>query len=267
MDERTTPDDRTPIRYDSAGTGPPVVLVHAFPLDRSMWRPQLAALADRFRVIAPDVFGFGESGLPEGGWTVDSMAAAVAKLLDGLGISGPVVLGGLSMGGYVAMAFARRFSDRLRGLILADTRAEPDTPEGKANRDKMIAVARERGAAAVFEQMLPKMLTDRTRSERPALVAKAKRIAAAQSADAVAVALAAMRDRPDAAAGLKAVRVPTLVLVGEDDAITTPEAARTIADLIPGSRLEVIPSAAHLSNMEAPDEFTRLTRTFLESLP
>src|SRR5215471_21046670 len=134
--------------------------MHAFPLDRSMWRPQLAALADAYRVIAPDVFGFGESGLPAGGWTVDSMAAAVGKLLDKLGISTPVVLGGLSMGGYITMAFARRFPDRLRGLILADTRAESDSAEGKANRDKTIALAREKGSAAVFEQMLPKMLTE-----------------------------------------------------------------------------------------------------------
>lgn len=267
MAEKLHADDRTPIRYDAAGAGPVLVLVHAFPLDRSMWRQQVAALADRYRVIAPDVFGFGESGLPAGGWTVDSMADALAKALDGIGITEPVAIGGLSMGGYVAMAFARRRPDRLRGLILADTRAEADTSEGKANRDKMIALTREKGPAAVFEQMLPKMLTDRTRAERPALVAKAQRIAAAQSPDGVAAALAAMRDRPDAADGLSAVRVPTLVLVGDEDAITPPEAARTIAGLVPGARLETIPSAAHLSNMEAPDEFTRLTRSFLDSIP
>lgn len=267
MDKQTSPDDQTPVRYDSAGSGPTLVLIHAFPLDRTMWRPQLAALADGYRVIAPDVFGFGESGLPAGGWTVDSMAAAVRKVLDGLEITAPIVLGGLSMGGYVAMAFARRYPERLRGLILADTRAEPDSDEAKANRDRQIALAREKGSAAVFEQMLPKMLTDRTRAERPALVAKAKRIAADQSAEAVAAALAALRDRPDATAGLRSVTVPTLVLVGEEDAITTPEAARTIAGLVPGSRLETIPSAAHLSNMESPDEFTRLVRAFLDSLP
>jgi pimeloyl-ACP methyl ester carboxylesterase len=267
MDHPTTPDDRTPIRYDAAGSGPVLLLVHAFPLDRTMWRPQVAAMSDRYRVIAPDVFGFGESGLPAGGWSMDSMAAGVAKVLDGLGISAPVVLGGLSMGGYVAMAFARRYPGRLRGLILADTRAEPDSPEGKANRDKTIALAREQGPAAVFEQMLPKMLTERTRTERPALVAKAKQIAASQSADSVTAALAALRDRPDATSGLRSVRVPTLVLVGEEDAVTPPEAARTIAGLAPGARLETIPSAAHLSNMEAPDEFTRHVRSFLDSLP
>lgn len=256
-----------PIRYDAAGSGQPVVLVHAFPLDRSMWRPQVAALADRYRVIAPDVFGFGESGLPAGGWTVDSMAAAVVKLLDNLGVSGPVVLGGLSMGGYVAMAFARRFPDRLRGLILANTRAEADSAEGKASREKAIALARERGTAAVFEQMLPKMLSERSRTERRALVEKVERTAAAQSVDAVAAALAAMRDRPDATAGLGTVTVPTLVIAGELDTITTPDASRTIAGLVPGARMETIPSAAHLSNMEAPDEFTRHVRVFLDSLP
>ena len=257
------PDDRIPIGYDSAGSGPPLVLVHAFPLDRAMWRPQVAALADRYRVVVPDVFGFGESGLPPGGWTMDSMADALAQFLVGIGIPGPVVLGGLSMGGYIAMAFARRHADRLRGLVLADTRAEPDTAEAKTNRDKTIVLAREQGPAAVFEQLLPKMLTDRTRTD---LVAEVRRIAAAQSSDGVAAALAALRDRPDAAPGLRAVRMPMLVVVGSDDPVTPPDAARAMAAAVPGAKLGLIPGAAHLSNMEVPEVFTRLLKSFVDSL-
>lgn len=261
------PHGRFSIGYDTAEAGPVLVLIHAFPLSRAMWAPQFAGLADHALVIAPDVFGFGESSLPAGAWTVDSMADSLAAFLPGIGADEPVVLGGLSMGGYVALAFARRHPERLRGLILADTRAEPDTAEGKVNREKTIAQARENGPVAVFETMMPKMLTERSRVERPELVAEVRRITAGQSTAGVAAALAALRDRPDATPGLATVRVPTLVLVGAEDAITPPDAARTMAAAIPGARLEVLPSAAHLSNMEAPNEFNRLVRSFLDSLP
>src|SRR5262249_15061174 len=131
----------TTLSYDDTGRGTPVVLLHGFPLSRAMWRPQVEALKDAYRVIAPDLPGFGGSAVLDGPSSVEAMADTVAYLLDHLQIREPVVLGGLSMGGYVALAFARRHPDRLRGLILADTRAEPDDAEGKANRDRMIALA------------------------------------------------------------------------------------------------------------------------------
>jgi 3-oxoadipate enol-lactonase len=265
MDIWHTPDNRVNLAYESAGSRRPVVLLHAFPLCREMWAAQ-RGLADRFRVVTPDLFGFGNSPVPAGGWTVDSMADALAGFLPGIGIEEPVVLGGLSMGGYVALAFARKYPNRLRGLILADTKAEADTAEAKANRDKMIAFARQNTAAAVVEQMLPKLLGEFTRANRPPVVAEVRRIGSAQSVDGVTAALAALRDRPDATPGLAAIRVPTLVVVGAEDVLTPPDGARAMAAAIPGAAFEVIPTAGHLSSLECPAEFTTAVRMFLASL-
>ena len=252
--------------YDDHGTGPPLVLLHAFPMDREMWHPQVTALSDRYRVIAPDLPGFGESGLPDDGWTVDSAADRLAAFIDGIGLDELAVVCGLSMGGYVALAFARRHPDKLRGLILADTRAEADTPEAKANRDKTIAVAEEHGAAAVFEAMLPKVLGHTTHQTRHTVVAEATRIAGEQGADVVADALRALRDRPDATPGLAAIRVPTLIIVGEEDTLTPPTTAMELADGIPEASIEVLAAAGHLSNLETPTEFTDVVRRFLDRI-
>src|SRR5262249_44235538 len=153
---------------------------HAFPLARAMWRPQVAALKGDHRVLAPDLRGFGGTGVFTSAPSVGQMADDVAGLLDALKIAGPVVLGGLSMGGYVALSFAERHPARLRGLVLADTRSEADAPEAKANRDRMANLARTQGAAAVAEQMLPKLLSDETRARRPEVVDEVRRIALAQ---------------------------------------------------------------------------------------
>jgi pimeloyl-ACP methyl ester carboxylesterase len=252
--------------YDDCGSGLPVVLLHAFPLSRQMWRPQVAGLLDRCRVIVPDQRGFGGTGGFSGTPSIAGMADDVAGLLDALGLREPVVLGGLSMGGYVALAFARTFADRLRGLVLADTRSGPDNAEGKANRDRLIEFTRTHAATDVIEQMLPKMVSDETRSRRPEVVAEVKRIASAQSQDGVIGALQALRDRPDAGAWLGSIRVPTLVVVGTDDQLTPVPVAEALAAGIPGARLEKIPGAGHLSNLERPDEFNAALRSFLDGL-
>jgi pimeloyl-ACP methyl ester carboxylesterase len=257
--------NRFSLSYESVGDGRPVVLLHAFPLSQEMWASQ-RGLADRFRVITPDLFGFGGSSLPPDGWSMDSMADALAEFLPGIGINDPVVLGGLSMGGYVALAFVRKYPDRLRGLILADTRAEADTDEAKANRDKTIAFARENSAAAVVEQMLPKLLGNFTQSNRPNVMAEVRRIGASQSVPGITASLAALRDRPDATSTLPGIRVPTLVVVGAEDTITPPDVARKMAEAIPDTRLEIIPTAGHLSNLECSAEFTTAVRMFLASL-
>jgi 3-oxoadipate enol-lactonase len=251
------------LAYDDTGSGLPLVLLHAFPQDRGMWQPQLAALADSARVIAPDLPGFGQS--PSAAFTIDGIADVVADFLDALAIPKAVV-GGLSMGGYLAMAFARRHANRLAGLILADTRAEPDDDTGRANRDKAIALTREKGVAALFETMLPKVLSERTRDEKPDVVNLAKEIATRQSVEGVTAALAALRDRPDAHPGLAAIAVPTLVLVGEHDAITPPLAAATLAGQIRGSQLVHIPAAGHLSNLENPTAFNAAVKAFMTGL-
>lgn len=244
---------------------PDLVLLHAFPLDREMWQPQLLALGARARVITPDLPGFGTAPVrvPV---TIDDMADAVADFLPSVGVSGRVVVGGLSMGGYVAMALARRHPDRLAGLILADTRSEPDDEAGKQNRDRLIGVAREQGAAAVAEPMLVKLLCEQTRASRPLVVETVRRIASRQSPEGLAAALAALRDRPDAGPGLDNIAVPTLVLVGEHDAITPPLVASAISARVFGSTLVTIPAAGHLSNLENPAAFNTAVLDFLARL-
>jgi pimeloyl-ACP methyl ester carboxylesterase len=257
--------NRPAVSYSERGWGPPVVLLHAYPLSSAMWFGQLEALSDRYRVIAPDFPGFGGSS-DDPGWTVDSAADMVAELCEELGVRGPVVVGGLSMGGYVALAFARRHPDRLRGLILADTKAEPDTDEAKANRDKMMAFAKEHGSVAVIDAMIGKMVSETTKADRPEVVAAVRQLAAEQSPDGIVAALHALRDRPDAVPGLGEIPVPTLVIVGADDGLTPPATARQMAAAIPKAWLEVLPSAGHLANLEVPEAFTAAVRGFLDGL-
>lgn len=251
------------IGYDDSGSGPPLVLLHAFPLDRAMWQPQLAALSDVVRVIAPDFPGFGESS--PGAFTIESAADLVAEFLGAIGVQKAVV-GGLSMGGYVALAFARRHADKLTGLILADTRAGVDDTSAKAGRTKSIELTREQGSAALFEGMVPKVLSDSTRDTKPEVVEQLKGIAAKQPPESVIAALVALRDRPDANPGLKDVAVPTLVLVGEHDGVTPPLASANLSAQIRGSKLVHIPGAGHLSNAENADAFNAAVREFLAAL-
>ncbi len=254
------------IDYEDAGTGPPIVLLHAFPLSREMWRPQIDALRNDYRVIAPDLRGFGGTGRFDGLPSIMQLADDVARLLDKLGLTKPVVLGGLSMGGYVALAFARQYPARLRGLILADTRAEADNDESKANRDKLIAFARSHTVVEVLEQLLPKLIGEETRTQRPLVVETVRRIASAQAIDGVIDALAALRDRPDATPHLAKINVPTLVIVGAADLLTPPGMAKTLVNGIPGAHLAVVNGAGHLANLEKPDEFNVALRSLLQSL-
>jgi 3-oxoadipate enol-lactonase len=252
------------VAFEERGTGPVVVLLHAFPMCRWMWRPQLDALEREYRVLTPDFPGFGSTPTVAG-ITIDAMADVTADFLAAVGVSEPVVLGGVSMGGYVAMAFARRHPARLRGLILADTKADPDDDAGRRARDKTLTALTDGTLtpAGLIEQMLLPLLGGTTRSTRPAVVAEVKKIGAAQPKDGLIAAVTALRDRPDAGPELGNIRVPTLILVGEQDAITPPDAAQRMAERIPGSRRVVIPAAGHLSNLEAPDAFTAAVREFL----
>jgi pimeloyl-ACP methyl ester carboxylesterase len=253
------------ISFDDVGQGPAVLLLHAFPLSRLMWRPQLEALQDRYRVVAPDLRGFGASSGFVGPPSVETMADDAARLLDELKVDQAVV-GGLSMGGYVALAFARRHAGRLRGLILADTRAEPDDEAGRANRDRLIAEASGSTGAVFIESMLPKLVGATTLGQRPEVVAEVRHIAAGQVAAGIVGALKALRDRPDARGGLAAIAVPTLVIVGSEDVLTPPAVARELAGRIGGARLEEIDGAGHLSNLEQPQRFNAAVRAFLGGL-
>lgn len=254
------------VRLEDVGEGPPVVLLHAFPFDRAMWAPQLGPLsAAGFRVIAPDLPEFGETTPGSEVFTIERGADVVADLLEGLGV-GRAVVGGLSMGGYVALAFARRHPGRLAGLILADTKAAADDADARANRDRLIADVKGAGPTAVVEALFPKLFAPATRDRDPGVLEKAREIVLRQRPAGVIAGLYALRDRPDATAGLAAVAVPTLVLVGEHDAVTPPLAAAAIAGSVPGAELVHIPDAGHLSNLENPDAFNAAVIAFLKRL-
>ncbi len=247
------------LAHRESGNGPALVLLHAFPLDGRMWRRQLDTFGVDHRVIAPDAFGFGQSPLPASGWTMDSMAEAVAALLDGLRIREPVILGGLSMGGYIALAFAKRFPERLSGLILADTRADADSPVAKSTRDETIAFVEANSVATQFEKMLPNMFSS-AGSEGSRY---ARELAAEQCIDGTVAALHALRDRADSVAALRSFDFPTLVLVGREDAITPKAVSEVMAKELKRAKLEVIPDAGHLSNLDAPDAFDAAVQKWL----
>jgi len=249
-----------PLAFTDFGSGPPLVLLHAFPLDRGMWEPQ-RPLAEKHRLIAIDLPGFGESSV-DPGFTMDSVADRVAELLDSLKVETAAV-GGLSMGGYAALAFARRHPRRLSHLILADTRSDADDAAGRDNRNRLIKMTEEFGPSKVYEVMLPKVLGATTQSTQPKVVEFVRGIASKQGGAGVIGGLVALRDRPDATPELSKIKVPTLIIVGEEDAVTPPALSEAMAAAIPGSKLVRIPGAGHLSNVENPAAFNTAVSAFL----
>lgn len=249
------------VGYDDVGTGLPIVFVHGFPHDRSLWAPQLGALVDRGRCIALDLRGLGESeaGAP---YSMDEYADDVAGLLDVLNVDRAVITG-LSMGGYVAFAFWRRHRDRVRALLLADTRAGADDEAGRAKRRAMIELARTRGSGAVADQMITGMVGRTTRDRSPEVVDAVHAMLEAAPVAGVVGALEALIARPDSTPTLATIDVPTLIVVGEEDALTPPAEARALHAAIGGSRLEVIGGAGHVSNVERPAAFNHVTSEFL----
>lgn len=254
------------VEHDDIGTGPTLVFLHAFPFSREMWRPQVEAFGREFRVVAPDFPGFGGSSPFVGDPSIDRLADDVASLLEALGILGRVTLAGLSMGGYVALAFARRYPQRLRALVLANTRAEPDDDSARANRNRLIESARNQTPADIAATLLPRMLSPHTLNHRPDVVAEVRRIAEQQSIDAIVNATIALRDRPDARPFLPQIDVPTLILSGQDDVITPPPVLQSLAQAIPNARLETVAQAGHLANLEQPEAFNDRVLEFLRSL-
>ncbi len=251
------------IEYDVRGRGPAVLLLHAFPLGLSMWDRQTEALAATHRVVRFDARGFGGSAVDETTpLTMERIADDGAFLLDQLWIDEAVVHG-CSMGGYAAFAFARRHPGRLAGLVLQDTRAGADTPEGRANRATLAAKVLAEGSTVAVEAFLPKLVGETSHRERPALVAAVKERILSASPRGIANALHGLAARADSRAVLSKIDVPTLVLVGEEDVLTPPDESRAMAAAIPGARLEVIPRAGHLANLESPDAVNAALRAFL----
>lgn len=252
------------VAYDDAGEGQPVLFVHGFPHHRKLWAPQVRALAGHARPIAIDLPGFGESDMPEK-FTIDGWATGLARFLDALDLARVIVVG-LSMGGYVTLAFWRLHRERVLALVLADTRAGADTDEGKQKRRETIELARHEGPTAVARALLPGMVGKSTREREPSVVAMMRAMLESASVDSTVGASEAMMNRADATPVLPTIEVPTLIVVGEEDVLTPPKESRAMHAAIPGSRLEIIPGAGHVSNVERPAAFNQVLSEFIGGL-
>ena len=254
------------LHVEEAGSGPVVVLLHAFPLSSAMWSAQRDQLADRFRVLTPDLRGFGGSPLGDDEPSLDHLADDVAGLLDRLGVD-RAVLGGLSMGGYVAMAFLRRHADRVGALVLADTKASADPGPARDKRERIAArLDAEGSTAALVEEVLPALCGPTTARERQDVARRVAAMVAAAPPASAAWAQRAMAARPDSTETLRAAGVPALVVLGDEDGLATRADADAMVDALPDGRLEVLRGSGHLSAVEVPDAFTGVLRDFLAPL-
>lgn len=254
--------DDIQMAYTDAGIGRPVVLIHGYPFNRSLWNEQVSALSSNYRVIVPDLRGFGETDSSEGPATMNRMSQDVAQLLDRLEISGAVI-GGLSMGGYVALAFYKQFPSRVQALVLADTRAQADTEEAKQTRLQQAEKALSEGMAGIVDSMLPKLLTPETVSKRPEIVKRVRDMMLKTKPEGAASALLGMMERDDQTQLLSTIASPTLILVGAEDAITPVADSEKMHHAIVGSRLVVLENAGHVSNLERTDQFNEALMNFL----
>ena len=253
------------LAYSDEGQGPPVVFLHAFPLNRTMWAPQVAGLSDRYRVVTIDLRGHGESDAPMWRYTLDQFADDVNGLLEHLGIAKATFVG-LSMGGYILFALYRKYPPLFQALVLADTRATADTPDARDARFSMAQIAYRRGASAIADLMMPKLLSPATLENREDLRDQLRTIITGNQVSGIAGDLMAMEERPDSTPLLRTISVPTLVIAGEEDLASPPEEVESMAGHIPGSTFVRIPQAGHLSNMENPAAFNAAILSFLMSL-
>jgi 3-oxoadipate enol-lactonase len=254
-----------------AGTGQPMLLVHGFPLNHSMWAGQMEGLASDCRVIAPDLRGFGQSpfvpgSAADGAVTMEDYADDLAALLDARDVRVPVVLCGLSMGGYIAWQFWRRHAARLAALILCDTKSSADTAEAAGARRQMAERVLKEGAAVAAEAMLPKFFARSTVERQPALVESMRQAILATLPEAIAAAQRGMAQRADVTGWLKAIDVPALVLAGAEDVISPPAEMRAMAAAMPQARFVEVPEAGHMAPLEQPNAVNQAVREFLGSL-
>ncbi|HET6671614.1 MAG TPA: alpha/beta fold hydrolase [Pyrinomonadaceae bacterium] len=254
--------NRVVIAYEDIGSGPVVVLLHGYPFNRSLWRDQVTVLQENYRVIVPDLRGHGASEIMRAPSTMELMAGDIAGLLDNLHIE-QATIGGLSMGGYVALAFYRLFPFRVLSLILAATRAQADNDEAKQNRQVQAAKARREGMEGIADALLPKLLTAETVAKRPEIVKHLRGMMASTNPEGAAAALEGMAIRQDQTSFLPEILAPTLILVGSEDAITPPADAELMHREIRGSQLQVVERAGHVLNLERPEEFNAAVGRFL----
>lgn len=251
------------LAYDDAGLGLPVVYVHGYPHDRTLWAPQIGALTIPTRAVAVDLRGFGESG---GTATcIDQYADDIAALIAELGLI-RVAIVGVSMGGYVALALWRRAPDLIRAMALVSTRAGADDAAGRARRDRQIEFMHARGTAALADELIMGMVGATTHAQRPELVRSIHAMLARAPVPAIVGALTAMRDRADSTPTLPTISVPALVVAGDEDTLIPPGEAHALHAGIARSRLEIVAGTGHLPNAERPAAFNHILSEFFSTL-
>jgi len=257
------PSDGVEIFYELRGSGPPVVLLHPFPCHHEFWNPVAGALDSRYRLIVPDLRGHGDSEIGEGPALMQKHAGDVARVLDAAGV-GTAAFVGCSIGGYILFEFWRRFRERVTSLALCDTRPQSDTAEGRANRLKAAAAVLEQGTEPFIESMIPKLMGRTTVGTRPDLVDGARAMMRKMSAEGICLVLRGMAERPDSVADLKSINVPTLIVIGEEDVLSTVADGELMRQNIAGSQLKVVPKAGHYAPWEQPELVGKVLRQFLD---
>jgi 3-oxoadipate enol-lactonase len=261
--ERLRSDDAE-IVYEIRGKGAPVVLLHPFPCDHEFWNPVATALESRYRLILPDLRGHGDSEIGKGPAVMQKHATDIVRVLDAAGI-GKAAFVGCSIGGYILFEFWRRFRDRVSSLVLCDTRPQADTAEARSNRLKAAAAVLEQGTEPFLETMIPKLMGRTTVSTRPDLVAGARAMMRKMSAENISLVQRGMAERPDSVSDLKTINVPTLIVIGEEDVLSTVADGELMRQNVVASQIKVIPKAGHYAPWEQPEAVGTLLRQFLDS--
>lgn len=258
------------IEYDDSGPRDPsiptILFIHGYPLSRKIWQPQLRSLPRLARLVIPDLRGFGDSQASPGAYSMELLADDCINILGQLGLINPIVICGLSMGGYIAFALYQKYPQRVQALILSATRAGADSQETKANRDKAIALAEKEGTQAIVRLMLPKMFAPNTYIDHPELVEFVRTIILSASVPGITGVLAGMRDRPDSTSILPYINVPTLLIFGDQDQFVQPSEVENMSKVIPAGQLQFIHNTGHLVNLEQPEIYNNHVRNFLASL-
>jgi len=257
--------DDAEIAYEIRGTGPPVVLLHPFPAHHELWSPIVPALSSRYRLILPDLRGHGDSEIGQGPAGMEKHAGDLVRLLDAAAV-GKAAFVGVSIGGYILFEFWRRFRERVSALVLCDTRPQTDTAEAKANRLKVAADVLEQGTEPFIESMIPKLMGRTTVATRPDLVEGARRMMLKMSPQDINLVQRGMAERPDSVGDLKTINVPTLILIGDEDVLSTTADGELMRQHIPGSELKIIQKGGHYSPWEQPEAVEVALRQFLDAV-
>lgn len=260
--ERLRSDDAE-IVYEIQGNGPPVILLHPFPCHHEFWNPIAPALNSRYRLISPDLRGHGDSEIGEGPALMAKHAQDVARVMDEAGV-GKAAFIVCSIGGYIWFEFWRRFRDRVSALVLCNSRPQADTVEARSNRLKAAADVLERGTEPFLEGMIPKLMGRTTVGMRSDLVDGARRMMRKMSPQDISLIQRGMAERPDSVGDLKTINVPTLIVMGEEDVLSTARDGELMRQSIAGSQLKMIPKAGHYSPWEQPELVGKILRQFLD---